>query len=438
MIQLKRDGSSNLLVFISSILFNGLSHILFLKQYFKGMILMLLEIIMIRFVPFFIQSINRFFSLENSGGNQIISRSDNSASIMINGIISILLIALYFAIYIHYIKEAMRDYECYCKTGIFRNSNKTLMECIQGSFVVWGILPSAALVGILVIVPLVFAILAAFTNLSAPANMAPGKSFSWVGFDNFAAMFGGQLSWSSAFVRVFLWTIVFAVLSTALCYIGGLVLAYILHHNNFKFRPVMQTVLMLPYAVPAVISMLVWRTLLNGSFGVVNRTLISWGVISQPINWLSDPFMAKVTCILISLWAGYSYFMLLLLTSLNTISPAIYDAAAVDGATRGQTIRNVIIPLLLKRTLPFIVLGFTQNMNNFTSIFFLTEGNPALKNTTITSAGGTDTLITWIYNLTFNVMKFNYASVIIVVLCIILIPISIWQFTKTNIYREGK
>ena len=384
---------------------------------------------MIYFAPFFTQSIVGLFTLEGSV---------NSASILINGIVSILLIGLYVAIYIHYIKAAMMDYDFYCKTGAYANGNQTLLESIQSSFVVWGIAPAVALVGFLVIVPLLFAILAAFTNLSAPANIAPGRSFNWVGFDNFVAMFGGQLSWSSAFVRVFLWTIVFAILSTALSYIGGLVLAYILHHNNFKFRPFVQTVLMLPYAIPAVISMLVWRTLLNGSFGVVNRTLMSWGFISEPISWLSDPFMAKVTCILISVWAGFSYFMLLLLTSLNTISPAIYDAAAVDGATRGQTIRRVIIPLLLKRTVPFIVLGFTQNLNNFTSIFFLTEGNPALENTTITSAGGTDTLITWIYNLTFNVMKFNYASVIIVVLCVILIPISIWQFRKTNIYREGR
>lgn len=429
MIKLYRDRSSSSVVLISSIIFNGLSQILYLKQYFKGIVLMLLEILMIRFIPFFAGSIKGFFTLESSV---------NSAFSMINGIVSILVIALYITIYIHYIKEAMMDYEFYCKTGAFRNSNKTLFESIQGSFVVWGIIPAAALVGFLVIVPLLFAILAAFTNLSAPANIAPGRSFTWVGFDNFVAMFGGQLSWSSAFVRVFIWTIVFALLSTALSYIGGLVLAYILHHNNFKFRPVVQTVLMLPYAIPAVISMLVWRTLLNGSFGVVNRTLMSWGFISEPISWLSDPFMAKVTCILISVWAGFSYFMLLLLTSLNTISPAIYDAAAVDGATRGQTIRRVIIPLLLKRTVPFMVLGFTQNLNNFTSIFFLTEGNPALENTTITSAGGTDTLITWIYNLTFNVMKFNYASVIIVVLCVILIPISIWQFRKTNIYREGR
>jgi arabinogalactan oligomer/maltooligosaccharide transport system permease protein len=148
--------------------------------------------------------------------------------------------------------------------------------------------------------------------------------------------------------------------------------------------------------------------------------------------------MAKVTCITISLWAGYSYFMLLILTTMNTISPTIYDAAAMDGASKSQTFRKLILPLLVKRTTPFIVLAFTQNMNNFTTVFFLTEGNPALANTTTTSAGGSDLLITWIYNLTFNLMKFNYASVITVVLFIVLIPIAVWQFKKTNMYREAR
>ena len=130
--------------------------------------------------------------------------------------------------------------------------------------------------------------------------------------------------------------------------------------------------------------------------------------------------------------------MLLLLTTLNTISPAIYDAAAADGATRGQVIRKVIVPLLLDRTTPFIFLSFAQNLNNFTTVFFLTAGDPAMANTTTTSAGGTDTLVTWIYNLTFQLMKFNYASVITVVLFIVLIPIFVFQFRKTDMYRKEK
>lgn len=125
-----------------------------------------------------------------------------------------------------------------------------------------------------------------------------------------------------------------------------------------------------------------------------------------------------------------------ILTTMNTISPAIYDAAAMDGAGRGTAFRKLVLPLIVKRTTPFIVLAFTQNMNNFTTVFFLTEGNPALANTTTTSAGGTDLLVTWIYNLTFNLMKFNYASVITVVLFVVLVPIAVWQFKKTGMYRR--
>ena len=101
-------------------------------------------------------------------------------------------------------------------------------------------------------------------------------------------------------------------------------------------------------------------------------------------------------------------------------------------------IRKVIIPLLLERTSPFIFLSFAQNLNNFTTVFFLTAGDPATATTTTTSAGATDTLVTWIYNLTFRLMKFNYASVITVILFVVLIPFFVYQFKKTDMYRKEK
>lgn len=436
MIKVKQDGSAKTQVLITAILFNGLSHFLYLKQYLKGIVLALAEIVMIILLPSLVKAVAGMVTLGTPDTSVAIAERDNSAFLLADGIGALFLVCLYVFIYIYYIKQAVAHYDYYCKTGIFQNSNKTILESVQGSFWMWGMFPAVLLVALLVLLPLVFSFLAAFTNLSAPANIAPSNTFDWVGIDNFVSLFGGQATWASAFFRVLLWTLVFAVCSTALCYMGGLVLAYILHRNKFKFRRIFQTVLMLPYAIPAVISMLIWKNLLNGSFGVVNRTLMSWGWIDDPIPWLSDPFLAKVTCIAISLWAGYSYFMLLILTTLNTISPAIYDTAAMDGAGRGQTVRKLILPIVFQRTLPYIVLAFTQNMNNFTTVFFLTEGDPALSGTTITSAGASDLLITWMYNLTFKLMKFNYASVIMVVVTIILVPIAVWQFKKTNMYRK--
>lgn len=436
MIQIKRDKSARTQVLVTSIIFNGLSHVLYFKQYLKGIILMLLEVIMIVLSPTLCNALLNMVLLGETDTAVSIAQRDNSAFMLVDGIGAVFILGIYVAIYIYYINDALGLYEFYCGTGLYKNSNKTLMESIRDSFCVWGMLPGILLVIGLVLLPLVFAFLAAFTNLSAPANIAPSKNFDWVGLDNFIALFGGDMAWTSAFFRVLLWTLVFAAASTALCYVGGLVMAHILHRYRFRFNKGLQVILMLPYAIPAVVSMLVWRNLLNGSFGVVNRTLMAWGVINDPIPWLSDPFMAKVTCIAISLWAGYSYFMLLILTTMNTISPAIYDAAAMDGAGRGTAFRKLVLPLIVQRTTPFIVLAFTQNMNNFTTVFFLTEGNPALANTTTTSAGGTDLLVTWIYNLTFNLMKFNYASVITVVLFVVLVPIAVWQFKKTGMYRR--
>lgn len=435
---LSRNGSDKNKVLITSLLFNGLSYVLYFGQYLKGICLMLMEVIMLCFTPTFIKGLKQFVTLGSPNREIAIAARDNSAFMMIDGIVVLLVLFLYVCFYAYVVKRTLTEYSFYCEKGYFHKLNKTLTEIIRDSFVGIGLLPTAGFVLLLVIVPLLFSICAAFTSLSAPANIAPSMTFDWVGFSNFAALFGGQAAWSSAFLRVLIWTLVFAAASTALCYGGGLLLAYILHHNKFRIKPAIQLILMLPYAVPAVVSMLVWRTLLNGSFGVVNRTLIAWGIIENPIPWLSDPLTAKITCILVSLWAGYSYFMLLLLTTLNTISPAIYDAAAADGATRGQVIRKVIVPLLLDRTSPFIFLSFAQNLNNFTTVFFLTAGDPAMANTTTTSAGGTDTLVTWIYNLTFQLMKFNYASVITVVLFIVLIPIFVFQFRKTDMYRKEK
>lgn len=435
---LQRNGDDKKKVLITSLLFNGLSYVIYFGQRLKGICYMLLEVVMLLLVPKLWHALKGLVTLGTANQEVAIAARDNSAFMMIDGIIAVLVIFLYICVYAYIVKASLNEYSFYCKFGYYHKLNKTLTEIIGDSFVGIGLLPAIVFVLMLVVVPLVFAILAAFTNLSAPANIAPSMTFDWVGLTNFETLFGGSAAWTKDFVRVLLWTLVFAAFGTALSYAGGLLLAYILHHHKFKVKPVVQVILMLPYAVPAVVSMLVWRNLLNGSFGVVNRTLMAFGIIDNPIAWLSDPVMAKITCILVSMWAGYSYFMLLLLTSLNTISTSVYDAAAVDGATRGQMIRRVIIPLLLERTSPFIFLSFAQNLNNFTTVFFLTAGDPATSTTTTTSAGATDTLVTWIYNLTFHLMKFNYASVITVVLFVVLIPFFVYQFRKTDMYRKEK
>jgi arabinogalactan oligomer/maltooligosaccharide transport system permease protein len=290
-----------------------------------------------------------------------------------------------------------------------------------------------------VVVPLVFSALVSFTNYSSPYHIPPNNTVDWVGFENYAFMFGGEATWTGALGRVALWTLVWGVMATATCYFGGMLMAVVLSENKLRVAPVFRSILILPYAVPSVVSMLVWRNLLNGSFGTVNRTLMQLGLITDAIPWLSDEWLAKFTTVLMNLWAGFPYFMLMIIGTMTAISSDVYEAATIDGAKKSQVFRFITLPLVLYQTMPLIIMSFTHNINNFGAIFFLMgEKNIAVADTTTTSAGGTDILVSWIYRLTITLLRYDYASVLAVMIFVVLAPFAIYNFRRTKSYREGE
>jgi arabinogalactan oligomer/maltooligosaccharide transport system permease protein len=252
-------------------------------------------------------------------------------------------------------------------------------------------------------------------------------------------MFGGHKTWSGALGRIALWTLIWGALATITCYFGGTILAVILHQNKIKVIPFFRTIFILPYAVPSVVSMLVWRNLLNGSFGIINKTLWQLNILAEGtvIPWLSDAWLAKFVCILVNFWAGVPYFMLLVTGTLTAISQDIFEAASIDGASKTQTFTKITLPLVLYQTMPLIIMSFTFNINNFGAIFFLTGGAPSVSDSTLTGAGGTDILVSWIYKLTVNLMDYKYASVIAVIIFVVLAPFAVFNFMRTKSFKEG-
>ena len=180
--------------------------------------------------------------------------------------------------------------------------------------------------------------------------------------------------------------------------------------------------------------------MLNGTFGIVNRTLQAIGILSldQTIPWLGNANLAQLMCVVINLWAGFGYFMMLSMGTMTAISKDMYEAAKIDGASSFQTLKSITLPLVLYQTMPLIIMSFTHNINNFGIIFFLTGGNPVVKDSTTTMAGGTDILVTWIYKLTITLQKYNYASVIAVLIFVVLAPFAIYQFRNTKAFKEGE
>lgn len=432
------DGSAGKKIKITASCFMGLSHIVYLKNYIKGLLFALIEFVFIGFLPTIVGKLINLITLGDPQPNIPIKQRDNSMYMLIDGVLVLAVIAIFVVAYVLSVKSAEKDYKEYCRKKAYSSQSDNLKKTLGNSFPIVGLAPSFILILVFVVVPLVFSICVAFTNYSSPHHLPPNNTVDWVGLDNFKELLAGNNSWSQGFSRVAVWTLVWAIAATVTCYFGGLIVAVQLKELHIKVSAFFRFIFILPYAVPSVVSMLVWKNLLNGTFGTINRTLMAMGLITDPIPWLGSSTLAQFTCILINLWAGFGYFMLLAIGTMTAIPQDMYEAARIDGANRFQILRRITLPLVLYQTMPLIIMSFAHNINNFGAIFFLTGGNPTVADSTTTLAGGTDLLVTWIYKLTITLMKYNYASVIAVLIFIVLAPFAIFNFRQTKAYKEGE
>lgn len=432
------DGSASKKVKTTAACFMGLSHLIYLKDYVKGAFFALTEIIFLIFSPSIVSKLVDLVTLGEPQPNIPLKQRTNSIFMLIDGILVIAIIVVFAAIYILSVKDAEKEYKEYCRTKRYYTQKEYINRIAGSSFTVAGLAPSFIMILVFVVVPLIFSVCVAFTNYSAPGHIPPNNTVDWVGFDSFKELMGNDNNWSAGFGRVAVWTLVWAVLATVTCYFGGFLVAVQLQEVNVKIAPVFRFIFILPYAVPSVVTMITWKNLLNGTFGTVNRTLQALGIIDEVIPWIGTHHMAQFTCVLINLWAGFGYFMLLSMGTMTAISKDLFEAARIDGASKFQILRKITLPLVLYQTMPLIIMSFAHNINNFGAIFFLTGGSPTVSDSTTTLAGGTDLLVTWIYKLTITLQKYNYASVIAVIIFIVLAPFAIFQFRQTKAYKEGE
>lgn len=431
------DAARRRRVRLQAWLFMGLGHILTLRQYLKGALFAAIEVVFLLNLPRIITNLTNLVTLGEPRLDLPVKDRPNSLFMMVDGVITIAVILLFLAVYYVSVRSAVAQERAWLPGE--PPPSGSVREAIAGrAFPILALAPTVVLIVFFVLVPLVFATLVAFTNYSAPDNIPPAKTIDWVGLDTFMYMFGGSATWTSAVVRVFTWTIVWAFAATITCYFGGMVMAVLLSESRFRVTPLLRSVFILPYAIPAVVSLLYWQNALNGAFGTVNKTLMALGLIDGPIPWLSDPWLAKFMVVTMNLWVGFAYFMLLIIGTMTSISRDVLEAAEVDGASKVARFRYITLPLVMYQTAPLMILSFAHNLNNFGAIFFLTGGDPAVADTTTTGAGGTDIMISWIYKLTITLLKYNQASVLAVMIFVILAPIAIFQFQRTKSYREGE
>lgn len=271
-----------------------------------------------------------------------------------------------------------------------------------------------------------------FVNPANPDDeLLPGWKVS-VGLANFTRIFSDP-DISGPFVSVFLWTFTYAFLTVILTFALGLTLAIALNKPGMRGQRIYRSLLIIPYAVPAFLSVLVFAGLLNDDFGAINSTL---GI---NVPWLFDPFWAKVSTLIVNLWLGVPYMFLVSTGALQAIPSELQEAARIDGARNFQVFRKVNLPLLLIALTPLLVASFAFNFNNFNNIYLLTGGGPAMDGSSV--AGATDILISYTYKIAFAAGKgndFGLASAISIIIFLIVGTISGISFARSKALREER
>ncbi|MBZ9752327.1 ABC transporter permease subunit [Deinococcus sp. HMF7620] len=261
------------------------------------------------------------------------------------------------------------------------------------------------------------------------------NTFGYVGLANFQEIFSKA---SRALWPVFLWTVVFAFSTVIINALAGLILGILLYNKNLKGRNIYRTLLFLPWAIPAVISVQMWVALLNQPYGVVNKALGLLGIVAIP--WLNDPLWAKISILLVNLWLGFPYMMTATISALSTISDDLYEAASIDGASRWQQITGITLPLLRTSFTPILLSGFAFNFNNFGIIYLLTAGGPDQAGREST-ARSTDILLSWGYNTAFvssGGQNFALASAIALIIFFLTLAISLVNFRAAGVFKEAR
>lgn len=269
-------------------------------------------------------------------------------------------------------------------------------------------------------------------TFTAPTGetIAPGWR-AIIGFDNFTKVLTNE-SIRGPFLRVFIWTFVFALGSVFFTFVVGLGLAITFNQPEMRGQRLYRSLLIIPYALPSFLSALIWAGLLNQEFGVINEFL------NLDIPWLRDQWMAKVSVLLVNTWLGFPYMFLISTGALQAIPDNLKEAASIDGATSRQAFRAVTLPLLLVSLAPLLIASFAFNFNNFNTIFLLNKGGPPIAGAQ-TPAGHTDILISYTYRLAFESGRgadFGLAAGIGILIFMIVATISAISFKRTAVFEE--
>lgn len=400
---------------------------LFHGELFRGILYLLYEVV---FIWFFISigiptlgalgtlgtfaGTSEYISKPSDGQTLAFVAGDNSFQILLYSIFTILLLVIFVVLWYFSIRDA-KSLQDNIAVGRLSKNMKFFTDLTNEKY--HTLLLAVPLVGLFAftVVPVIFMIITGFTNYS---NAHPDL-FDWVGFDNYGILFGGGGNNSqvvNVFLKVLSWTLMWALIATFTNYFLGMVVALLINKKGIKLKKLWRTVLILTIAVPQFVSLLLISRMLQQG-GILTDLFVKWGWVKQGFLPFDNVLLARVLIIVVNMWVGVPYTMLICSGILMNIPEDLYESARIDGATPFKMYTSITLPYMLFITFPYLLSQFVGNINNFNIIYLLSQGAPTFKSSGIiipSSFGGetvgeTDLLITWIYKMSMIGDDKNYA-----------------------------
>ena len=404
------------------------------KQYVKALLMTLLEIALIVFtLGFAMDYVPKFGTLGTVQAEQVFNIQtmqtewndyDNSFMILLFSLFSFVVWVAAAVVCIRNVVNAYR-LQLQAERGRHINSfTEDIKEYLDQKFHIT--LLSLPVLGVVIftLIPILLLVLVAFTNYDQQ-HMPPTNLFTWVGFSNFAALFGGGITstFGYAFVRILGWTIVWSFFATLTTYLGGILMSLLLNSKLTRGAKLWRTMLVVTIAVPQFVSLLLMRNFFANN-GIVNTICANIGltgflrdiglITTGYIPFMTAPGWVHVMIILINIWIGIPYQMLIATGVLMNLPSDQVESATIDGASKFQVFKSITMPYMLQVTGPALVTDFVKNFNNFNVIYLLTQGVFVTTNQLMANsqAKETDLLVTWLFTLTQDYYNYKMASVI--------------------------
>tara|TARA_S200000501_G_scaffold139481_1_gene131829 strand:+ start:257 stop:2446 length:2190 start_codon:yes stop_codon:yes gene_type:complete len=292
---------------------------------------------------------------------------------------------------------------CFILILLFRNSFAELFQNMSANPIAY-VFFLPAMIGIfsVIIFPFFYNVLISISNFS----LNTFNNWEIIGLHHYLQVFSDSKIYSVLFKTV-LWT----GINIGFHLFLGVSLALLIN-RTLPAKPLMRTLLILPWAIPQYISALTWRGMFNQEYGSINIALNQLFSLN-PIQWLSQPFEAFTACILTNIWLGFPFIMVITLGGLQSIPKELYEAAKVDGANRFQQLRSITLPMLIPILTPAIILGIIWTFNNINVVWLVSNGGEPSDSTHI--------LVSYVYKAAFNLYRYGYAASLSMVIFIILL-----------------